>query len=270
MKTFVFAYNRYETMTTSSMLAAEGIEHYVMVHSEADKEKFIAGGTIKGDAAHVVVTGNPKGLTRQRNAALDMLEEGEWAVFMNDDLKRITMFRDYETYPGDKIQITPANIRQIDQAFKTPTTCRKLFELMETRIRESAEREGARLVGFVPHTNTKFRGNRVTKQGLVDGRLWLFKNERGTRFDERVNVLEDHDFTAYHLCRYGRVHVENWILPEFGRMTAGGFGTIGERAQQLREEAAYLIKKWDTMFAYKDKKGYPPKTQLQFKRYGLL
>ena len=269
MKTFVFAYNRYHTMTTSKMLAAEGIEHYVMMHSEADREKFEAGGTI-GATAHVVVTGNPKGLTRQRNSALDMLDEGEWAVFMNDDLKRITMLRQYETYKGNRIEITPANIRKVDQDFRTEITCRKLFELMETTIRESAEREGARLVGFVPHTNTQFRGSKVTRQGLVDGRLWLFKNERGTRFDERVNVLEDHDFTAYHLCRYGRVHVENWILPEFGRNTAGGFGTIQDRAPQLREEAAYLIEKWDGLFGYKEKKGYPPRTQLQFKRNGVL
>lgn len=269
MKVFVFAYNRYDTMTTSNMLYEEGIEHYVMCHKNEDKEKFKAGGTLKIGDDHIIVTGNPRGLTRQRNAALAYIAEGEWAVFMNDDLKRITMLRDYETRKGRKIEITPQTIRQVDSDFKTEISCRKFFEILET-IREAAEKEGARLVGFCPHTNTRFRGNKVTKKGLVDGRVWLFKNEPGTRFDEAVNCLEDHDFTAYNLCRYGKVHIENWICPDFSRMTAGGFGNINERADDLRREAAYLIKKWVFVFEYKDKPGYPAKTQLKFKQNELL
>jgi len=269
MKIFVFAYNRYETMTTSNKLFDEGIEHYVMCHTEQDKEKFRACGTICVDEAHIIVTGNPKGLTRQRNAALQMLDEGEWAAFMNDDLFRVTMLRQYEEMRGDKLEITPGNIKRLDADFHTQVSCRKLFQLIEG-IKKQAEAEGARLIGFCPHDNTQFRGNKVTRRGLVDGRLWVFKNEQGTQFDERVNCLEDHDFTAYNLCRYGRVHVENWICPEFRRMTTGGFGTLNERADALRQEAAYLIEKWPFVFEYKMKAGYPPKTQLKFRRDGIL
>lgn len=265
MKIFVFAYNRYTTMTTSNLLVAEGIEHYVMVHSEDDKHKFKAGGTLKIDDEHIIVTGNPKGLTRQRNYALDMLKFGEWAIFMNDDLRKVTMFRDYEKCTYDKIKLSPNNIKVFDEYLKTPISCRKLFQLMETTIKDSAEKEGARLVGFVAHNNTKFRARKLSKKGLVDGRLWMFKKEMGMRFDENVNVLEDHEFTAQHLCRYGCVHIENWICPEFSRMTKGGFGTLPERTNQLRQEAAYLIKKYGFLFEYKDKKNYPPYTQLQFK-----
>ena len=269
MKIFVFAYNRYETMTTSNLLFEEGIEHFVMCHTGKDVEKFRAGGTLRVDAAHVIVTGNPKGLTRQRNSALQMLKEGEWAVFMNDDLHRVTMLRQYEKMTTDKIEITPENIKQVDDDFKKVISCKTLFRLLG-KIRQQAEAEGARLVGFCPHTNTRFRGNKVTRKGLVDGRLWLFKKEPGMRFDENVNCLEDHDFTAYNLCRYGRVHVENWICPEFRRMTTGGFGTLNERENELRREAAYLIEKWPFVFEYKSKAGYPPKTQLKFRRDGIL
>lgn len=252
-------------MTTSNMLFSEGIEHYVMVHNEADKQKFKAGGTIKIQDSHIIVTGNAKGLTRQRNSALDMLQEEEWAIFMNDDLKQITMLRDYETFPHERVKLTPKNIKQFDELLKTKINCRKLLQLIETSIIESAEKEGAKLVGFVAHNNTRFRASKVVRRGLVDGRLWMIKKENGMRFDENVNVLEDHEFTAYNLCKYGKVHVENWICPEFSRMTKGGFGTISERTNQLRHDAAYLITKYPFLFEYKEKSGYPEHTQLKFK-----
>ena len=89
MKTFTFFYNRYETATTSKALADNDIEHYVMIHSESDYEKFMQGGTMKGIP---VITNNDKGLAYQRNSALDMVNDDEWCVFMCDDFQIIKAF----------------------------------------------------------------------------------------------------------------------------------------------------------------------------------
>ena len=56
MKTFTFFYDRYDTATTSIELEKNGIEHYVMIHSDEDYKKFTDGGTIKGIP---IITNNP-------------------------------------------------------------------------------------------------------------------------------------------------------------------------------------------------------------------
>ena len=66
MKVFTFFYNRFETATTSNALYDNGIDHYVMIHSEQDLAKFKEGGTLKGKP---IVTNQRKGLAYQRNCA---------------------------------------------------------------------------------------------------------------------------------------------------------------------------------------------------------
>ena len=86
MKVFTFFYNRYDTATTSKALFENGIKHNVLIHNENDCEKFKIGNTLFGNP---IVTGNGKGLAYQRNSALDLMNIGEWAVFMCDDFKKI-------------------------------------------------------------------------------------------------------------------------------------------------------------------------------------
>ena len=86
MKVFTFFYNRFDTATTSKALNENNINHTVLIHSADDLQKFVKGNTIHGKA---VVTNNGKGLAYQRNSALDMMNTGEWGVFMCDDFKRI-------------------------------------------------------------------------------------------------------------------------------------------------------------------------------------
>ena len=88
MKTFVFAYDRFATMTTPAMLDAEGIDHIVLCHTEEQKQKFIEHGT--ADPKKLIATGQPKGIARNRNAALEMMDDDEWALFLVDDMKQIT------------------------------------------------------------------------------------------------------------------------------------------------------------------------------------
>ena len=89
MKVFTFFYNRYETASTSKALAENSIDHTVLIHSATDLQKFVKGDTLHGKA---VVTNNGKGLAYQRNSALDMMNTGEWGVFMCDDFQKIKAY----------------------------------------------------------------------------------------------------------------------------------------------------------------------------------
>ena len=107
MKVFTFFYNRYDTATTSKALNENGIAHNVLVHNSDDLQKFVKGGTIHGKST---VTNNGKGLAYQRNAALDMMDTGEWAAFMCDDFKKIKAYsKEFIFSKTNNIVITQQN-----------------------------------------------------------------------------------------------------------------------------------------------------------------
>jgi glycosyltransferase involved in cell wall biosynthesis len=89
LNVFTFFYNRFNDATTSLALRANGIEHKVLIHKEEDYIKFKKGGTIGGEP---IITNKPKGLAYQRNAALELMKEDEWAVFMCDDFQYIRSY----------------------------------------------------------------------------------------------------------------------------------------------------------------------------------
>lgn len=262
MRVFVFAYNRFDTMTTPNMLRAEGIPHIVLCHSEADRERFIANGT--AERGSIVATGNPRGLPRQRNYALSLLKEGEWGLFLNDDLSGVTYLKDYYDTGAESIPVTTKNTTYYGKQFSAPATLKEFICFCHNLTME-AEKRRVYYAGFASNGNPLFRARRYRTQGLVDGRAVLVRKS-ALRFDESddAGVIEDHFFTAENIKVFGKVLVDNWVLPLFKRNTEGGYGTIEERAPELRRACAYLLKKYPYLFKYKTKKGYPPFTQVAF------
>ena len=118
MKVFTFFYNRFENASTSIALEQNGIPHHVLIHKPEDYDKFKRHNTCRGNA---VVTNNGKGLAYQRNTALQMMDTGEWAVFMCDDFMKIrSMPVDWILSKKNEMNITIAkqnNYRLKDDVF---------------------------------------------------------------------------------------------------------------------------------------------------------
>ena len=72
MKIIIFTYDRFDTITTSRYF--KGMKHTVLCHTNQQKQKFINAGNIYGD---IIATNQPKGLSNNRNFALDMLNDDE-------------------------------------------------------------------------------------------------------------------------------------------------------------------------------------------------
>ena len=142
MKTFIFTYDRYNTITTSQYL--KDIPHIVLCHTEEQKQKFIGGGRVYGE---VIASGEPKGLANNRNFALDMLQQGEWACFWVDDLIDVTYLKNYwEINHQENIGVTPENQPQIRQNFKEKCTPEMFYKIAEDTIK-IAEQKGFALIG---------------------------------------------------------------------------------------------------------------------------
>ena len=257
MKVFTFYYDRFENATTSQALKENNIEHCVLIHTQQDREKFEAGGTLHGEP---VVTGNGKGLAYQRNSALDMMDEGEWAVFMCDDFKKI------KSYPVEEILSNRQTLdidftNQNDYRLRDEMTLAEMFSLFP-KLLEFAEANHVYLVGFGLHDNPMNLRKKFTARGLADGRFWLVK-KASYRFDENAQLIDDVAWTAENLARHGKVFVLNWCVPYFERYTAGGFGNIAERLQLRRKECAYLVDKYSPLVQIAKKPNWPDGTHLR-------
>jgi hypothetical protein len=253
VKVFVFASNRYDSMTTSLMLETEGIDHTVLVHTEEQREGHIKGGTVRED--RLVVTNQPAGLAYNRNAALDLMEDGEWAVFLVDDLKSVSELAGYDETYEEVLDITLANQNEYAKRFKNPISMKQFLLRCEQGARYCS-RIGSHLLGFAGVDNAPYRRNKWGMNILADGRAWALRKSH-LRFDTNVQTMDDYCWCALNLREFGVVVVNQWILPDCKRYTPGGCGTKEERMPRKIQEAKYLVETYPEFIAYKSKKGWP-------------
>jgi hypothetical protein len=259
MKVFTFFYNRYSNATTSKALYENGINHNVLIHTATDYDKFRIGNTLHGNA---IVTGNGKGLAYQRNSALDMLDKGEWGVFMCDDFKRIGSLP-FEWIQSNRkeIPITFQNQNNFRISKHQKPTIKEMFSLFPMLI-DIAERNNIYLIGFGLHDNPQNLKKKFTHKGLADGRFWLIKKSN-YNFDLKAQLIDDVAWTAENLVRHKNVLILNWLVPYFERYTAGGFGTTEERKDLRRKECAYLANKYNPLVKIAKKPGWDYGTHIR-------
>jgi hypothetical protein len=249
MKIFVFAYDRYETMTTSKMLEAEQIEHTVLCHTQEAANLFTANGTTTTQRLHI--TNKPKGLAYQRNSALDLMSEGEWALFLVDDLKAVTELRNHDRVLDATIPITQDNQSHYAERFKHQITMQQFIQRAE-QLAELCDKHKAYLGGFAQIDNALFRKKHWSINVWADGRALVVKKSH-TLFDENVQAIDDLCFTALNIKTFGIVIVNQWVLPDCKRYGAGGYGSIKDRTEQKKQEIAYMVKTFPELIAIKDK-----------------
>jgi len=244
IKVFTFFYNRFKDATTSLALKKNKIQHTVLIHKEEDYVKFKEGGTIGGD---YVVTNKPKGLAYQRNAALDLMKEDEWAVFMCDDFQYIRSYPVEEILNRKtKIDVNFDNQKKYSlRQDKFKMSLKEMFTMFPKLI-DIADNNKIKLIGFGLHDNPLNLGRKFATRGLADGRFWLVKKSN-YRFDENVQMVDDVCWTAENLVRHNNVLILNWTVPYFKRYTAGAFGSISERKDQRLKECKYLANKFNPL-----------------------
>ncbi|WP_395772562.1 hypothetical protein [Arenimonas sp.] len=253
-RVFVFTYDRYETITTSPMLEAENIEHVVLCHSEEQKDHFIEAGRVRPD--RIIATGEPRGLAYNRNIALDMMTEGEWAMFLVDDLRSVSSVDTYDTeLEASPLPITMENQSEWRPRFRTKISLETFLERAH-KDTEHAEKMGAHLVGFCGVGNVLFRTKKWTYNTFADGRAWMVQ-KTDLRFDRNVHTIDDLCWTALNIDRFGVTVNDNWILPDCSRYTAGGYGSISDRLEQKMTEIDYLVRTYPHLITTRAKKGWP-------------
>lgn len=260
MKTFIFTYDRFNTITTSAYL--KDIPHIVLCHTEEQKQRFTDGGRVYGE---LIATQQPKGLSNNRNFALDMLQEDEWACFWVDDLIDVTYLKNYwEINNQEHIGVNSENQPKVRQDFKEKCTPEMFYKIAEDTIKK-AEQKGFALCGFALTDNPLFRDKHYSYWSLADGRCWLVKKSK-LRFDTNVQLIDDTCFTALNLKTFGGVVNNNWLLPLCERYKAGAFGTKEQRMEQKLAECKYLVETYPDFICYGEKVGWEPLSHVKIRQ----
>lgn len=226
MKIFVMFYDRFDTATTSLALKEE---HVVVCHDQS--ERF----TCLGERAKIVETGRPKGLQHNLNAAIEMLEEGEWGIFLSDD------YRGAKRIQGDRF-----------------VACRvdEVLTVLRSTVREAAA-GGLALVGMNSTGNAFYAKNEYSRFGLVDGRCFALKRT-SFRFHPDINTIPDYYATAWHLQQYGSNLIAQHAYLDFARYTRdGGLGSVEDRLPDKLKDVRLMLELFPDIVRVKEKAGQP-------------
>lgn len=169
-------------------------------------------------AKNVVEAG---GLIQSRNRALeDAFAERMFSVQISDDLKSIEW--------NSTIGKAPTNLT-IERAL--------------SYLHEAALKSEATLIGIAPTANAFFAKKPLLDNGFVIGDAFLCKPTH-LRFDEKLRLKEDYDFSLQHIANAGgtlRVHKVLWHFAHYSNKG----GAVSYRSDGLEQETVmYLLRKW--------------------------
>lgn len=256
MKIFVPSFNRPETNLTGNLLDAAGLDYQYVLHSEEQKDLYVAAGS---SSSNITVSGVPylQGLGGQRAFIHDnLVEEGEWYIQMDDNVERFTRLADpfYEIdhlYANEgETWFSAFEDRMIqDICFNEEVPADEIMPLMDSMIAE-CESRGAHLCGFASTKNTFFRGKKWTEIGFVVGKVMVIHKSGKPRFNPDYFTSDDYQISAEHLKFHGRILRNNYIYPDFPRYMVGGLGKLQERFEPYATAAKQLMEDYPSMFNF--------------------
>jgi hypothetical protein len=100
-----------------------------------------------------------------------------------------------------------------------------------------------RLVGVAPTANTFYAAHKVQHAHFILGDMFI-ASPSPLRFDERLRLKEDYDYTCQHIAKYGQVARLDWVLANFKHRSNKG-GAVDYRTASLEQESIDLLRsKW--------------------------
>lgn len=264
MKLYVPTHGRADRITTPALFADSPFDVHVLFHTADERDRYLDAGRLP-DNVTLHVTGAENKVVGQNNWAKDhLIDPGDWYVKADDNIRRFTGVRP-DLY--DHRHLPVQEDKRLRDAYAHEYSPTDVYEAL-VDMAERGDRLNSFYQGMSLTDNYYFRGKKYRPVAWVIAKIFLSKHT-GTYHDERVVYHEGHDFTGAHLLRYGRVTVNNFLRPHSGHYKSGGLGTYADRLPQKLYDCAYLIKKYDGLYRYTDKKGCHPKGELALRFYTL-
>jgi hypothetical protein len=188
-------------------------KHYIFCVKQGQKKLYQNNGCV-----NVFETGN---LMQSRNWALNhAFENNKMCIQLSDDLKKV---RTNKSFLQEKKVESDSAIEEVAEMFKKTS--------------------GIYLLGIPPTDNHFFAAKKIVKNAFCIGDL-LFVKPSKPRFDDRLSLKEDYDFTLEHIKTYGiciRYQKYLWTFEHYSN--AGG--AVAYRTESKEQQnIEYLRNKW--------------------------
>jgi len=205
---YVISAGRYDNLP----FAKEQKENYIFCVKNGEKELYENAG-----CRIVFDTGK---LMASRNFALEhAFKEGKISVQLSDDIKKVKINKNF----GDGSEI------DLDEAIKDLV---KQFNKVPVK-----------LMGIPPTSNDFFAKTILSKNTFCIGDM-LFVKPTDLRFDERLTLKEDYDYTLQHLNKYGNCFRYQKYLFHFQHYSNRGGAVDIRDDNEERKNIRYLMLKW--------------------------
>eukprot|EP00927_Polykrikos_kofoidii_P066612 TRINITY_DN62178_c0_g1_i1.p1 TRINITY_DN62178_c0_g1~~TRINITY_DN62178_c0_g1_i1.p1 ORF type:complete len:616 (+),score=70.19 TRINITY_DN62178_c0_g1_i1:114-1850(+) len=200
-------------------------------------------------------------LVPSRNMALeDAAKMGKVCVQVSDDISR------WDYYSGDlgrQVDLAAGNVaaKSADRFHVSPVAAAR-FMLAKLRAAAKAAKKGdaaPRLAGVFPLGNVgqSFTREAVSTEHFILGDFFVVESSSPCRFDSRMTLKEDYDYTCTHLATHGAVLRCNRMFISAVHETNAG-GAVSERdesGQKERDNIEILQQKWPGAFYINGKRG---------------
>ena len=170
------------------------------------------------------------------NYALEhLVPDGDWAMFMDDDLLKIEVVVEPAYSTQTRLDETG---KELDAMFQP------IFDLARDKVMsdffQKAAEKGVNLCGGGFFPNPFFRRNKWGHWAYACGGLTLV---RKTEIRFPICHLDDAEFTISHLLRDGAVCINRWVHTKNMEWAPGGFGNDKERLEVYRRETEDLVRR---------------------------
>jgi hypothetical protein len=269
-KVFIFSYARSEFCFTLNAPGIQGLEKFLVLHNE-EEAKLYANVAKKANAT-IIVSGAPtgwpgNGKVRQQRVIYENLADGEWALFLDDD---IITFRSVvpEHYWG-KTTLPKIKRRKGYGELWAHTPDSEDGKKMIQEMIALCEQEN---IGYCGINSMAAVSTLETSEDWINGiNPYLIKGWESAKWhwgrhpiafqlikkDQRIALddsleLDDVDLWAKCMLVYGKVLTNQWLLldaPLYGEMPGGlQAGGKTERTEQRNDACESLIKKYPGLF----------------------
>lgn len=267
MKILIPSYNRNDLITTHKLFE-DTSSITIIVHNEEQLKMYRENPEL--DNIKIVVSGVPVGsLIKQRKWVLENLVlRGEWAIFMDDNIRKFCCVESPHYETGEGILISPEECKDRSRYnkagdnlllkkahFNSPVTGDEFVRKMKLDILSICEQQGINLYGTASNDNNAFRLKKYRRVCVLRWKCYAMKRTE-LSYDENLFLREEYDMLAKHLIRDGKVLRNDYLFASFPHFMAGGIGQYSEREERYRKDCKYLIQTYPGLFSYVKKQKY--------------
>jgi hypothetical protein len=246
----IFVITKGERTDTISRLLKEKLPFTVITHRQRNIDRLFE--LLRQPLPYHLT--NKSGCLSSRNALLDLVDDDEWYLSLDDDLKDATeVHQPFYSWPHLPTHLpSPETYNSWRQIYRKPISYRHLIRRMQ-QLTVMAEKLGTTLAGIATIENPYFRSRKYSRIKNVPTGIHVAKRA-GMKRLKGGEYAHDQWQSAYKIAAHGSVLINNFVRVEtkaFGDPETG-LGTKEQRRPKMEPELHRIEKEFEGLIYLKE------------------